>query len=210
MDTMSKIKEIIRQYHPFHVYAQNHNRARLQNDNFTLLTSNCIGGLIYHELGKKFLSPTINTRMDSPDFIKFVSDIRWYLNQKLQFTDSEEQFPVAELGDIKIFFVHYKTEEEAEQKWKERKERINWDNIWIMTNDADGVTVKDIEKLKSIDYAKGIALFSSQKYIDVDFIYQMPKTKKGEMINYLAVDRLRGVRKFEIYFDYVSWLNGEL
>lgn len=79
-----------------------------------MLTSNCIGGLIYHELGKSFLSPTINLRMNSPDFIKFVTNIHEYLDLDLKFINSEEPFPVAKLGDVKIYFVHYGSEEEAE------------------------------------------------------------------------------------------------
>lgn len=31
-------------------------RKRLTNDQFTILSSNCIGGVIYHRLGKQFLS----------------------------------------------------------------------------------------------------------------------------------------------------------
>ena len=32
---------------------------RLKNKNFTLITNNCTGGVIYNRLGLKFLSPTI-------------------------------------------------------------------------------------------------------------------------------------------------------
>lgn len=32
-------------------------RLRLRNKDFTLITSNCVGGIIYHELGLPFLSP---------------------------------------------------------------------------------------------------------------------------------------------------------
>lgn len=49
-------------------------RKRLKNDNFTIISSNCIGGLIYHRLGKEFNSPTINLRFYQNEFIKFVQD----------------------------------------------------------------------------------------------------------------------------------------
>ena len=207
---IAKMKEMIIRYHPVRIFIQKSNRKRLKNHDFTLLTSNCIGGIISNELGEKFLSPTVNTRIDPLDFIKFVANLREYLSLDLVFVDAVESFPVAKLGDVLINFVHYKTREEAETKWMERKKRINWNNVWIITNDVGGLSEKDIEMLKSINYARGIALFSTRKYYDADFVYQMPKDEKGELINYLSIDKLRGVRKFALYFDHVAWLNGSL
>lgn len=36
------------------------NRLKLCIENFSIISSNCVGGVITHELGKRFLSPTIN------------------------------------------------------------------------------------------------------------------------------------------------------
>lgn len=62
---------------------ENSIRKRLTNDNFTIICSNCIGGTIYNRLGKQFLSPTINLWMHQRDFIKFVLDIKEYINPEL-------------------------------------------------------------------------------------------------------------------------------
>lgn len=35
-------------------------RLRLENSDITILSNNCIGGIIYHKLGLRFKSPTIN------------------------------------------------------------------------------------------------------------------------------------------------------
>ena len=201
-------KEKLKQYNPIHLFFQKRNRNRLKNTDFTLLASNCLGGIIYHELGVRFDSPTINIRMDSPDFIRFVSDIHRYLDAELLFVETDEPFPVAILDDIKIYFVHYKTNDEAKEKWEERKKRIHWDSIYILTNDADGVTTSDLDRLKSIEYAKGIAVFSAKDYEGYDFIYKMPSQRDGKMINYMQVNKMRGLREFELHFDYVGWLNG--
>ena len=58
-------------------------QRRLKNDNFTILCSNCIGGVIYHRLGKQFLSPTINMFFSQPDFVSFCMHLDYYLQQKL-------------------------------------------------------------------------------------------------------------------------------
>ena len=41
---------------------------------FTLLTSDCMAGLIYHTMGRQFLSPTINMSIRDSDFLKFLTD----------------------------------------------------------------------------------------------------------------------------------------
>ena len=36
------------------------NRKRLKNRSFSLVTNNCIGGIISHDMHLRFLSPTVN------------------------------------------------------------------------------------------------------------------------------------------------------
>lgn len=46
------------------------NRERLDNKDFSLLSSNCLGGFILHDLGLRFNSPFINLWLKPGDFIK--------------------------------------------------------------------------------------------------------------------------------------------
>lgn len=108
-------------------------RARLKNEDFTILCSTCLGGVIYHRLGKQFLSPTINLWMTQRDFIEFACNLKHYVSLKLNFIESNEETPVAMLGDIIIHFNHADSEEQAEQEWLRRKARINYDNIYNYT-----------------------------------------------------------------------------
>lgn len=75
-----------------------HFQKNLINDNFTILCPNCIGGCIYHRLGKKFLSPTINMWLLQPDFITFLLHLDDYIDQPLRFIESDESTPVATIG----------------------------------------------------------------------------------------------------------------
>lgn len=88
-------------------------RRRLKNDNFSIISSNCIGGFIYHRLGKQFLSPTINLYFNQKEFLKFVKNLDYYLQFNLRFIKTDLGHPVAELGDIKLFFLHYYSDDEA-------------------------------------------------------------------------------------------------
>ena len=56
------------------------NRKKLKNKDFTLVTSNCTGGILYHWLGLKFRSPFINLYMSNEDYIKALENFELFLS----------------------------------------------------------------------------------------------------------------------------------
>ena len=95
----------------------------------TIISSNCNGEFIYYDMGLKFMSPTINLSFDMNDYVKFLSNLKWYLEQEIvEYNDERFDYPTGMLGDIEIRFNHYSTFDEAVSKWNERKKRVNWDN----------------------------------------------------------------------------------
>lgn len=184
-------------------------RRRLKNDNFSIVCSNCIGGIIYNRLGKQFLSPTINLWMHQRDFIKFVLDMRGYLAEELIFIESRFDYPVAKLRDIQIYFAHYHSECEARETWNRRKERVNFENLYIIMYDRDGVTCEDLLKLKEVPCKGRIVLSDQQRNYDgVDYIKTLIPTKNANGKQFVDQDDF-GVYTFEKQFDYVQWLNAE-
>ena len=125
MGISSLVKEIWIRCNPFAFLRKHIMRKRLHNTNITFLCPNCIGGILFHDLGLKFMSPTVNLMMTQPDFVKFVLNINDYLKQEFQFYNHPEyNCPCAYLGDISVHFTHYKSNEEALTKWKDRVTRI--------------------------------------------------------------------------------------
>lgn len=64
--------------------------SKLSND-FTILANTCIAGKIYHKLGMRFLSPTINLWITQKEFVKFCNNLNFYINQKLVFFSERRQ-----------------------------------------------------------------------------------------------------------------------
>lgn len=57
------------------------NRSRLHNQEFTLITNTCIGGIIFHDLHLRFCSPTINCGIrDHDEFLLFCGNLQYYLS----------------------------------------------------------------------------------------------------------------------------------
>ena len=187
---------------------ENDMRARIQNKDFTFLASNCTAGIIYHRLGMKFLSPTINMFIWQDDFLKFVLDLPHYLAQELQFIETEEPYPVAMLDDIKLYFNHYKTNEEAREKWEERKARMNMDNLFILMCDRDGITEDDMRKLETVN-CKNKVVLTAKEHPEIDFAFQLPEYANEEFVGYyLGKNAITDKTIVEKHFDFVKWLNG--
>lgn len=186
---------------------ENRLRKKITNKNFSIICSNCIGGIIYHRLGLKFLSPTINLWMYQYDYLKLVLDLKKYMALNLEFIETDYNYPVARLGDITLYFNHYKSNEEAESCWNRRKKRINYDNLFLIMYDKDNLTKEDLKKLESVN-CKGKIVISNNDYPDLPYVLKIEADMSDPEKRYrFDKNKFTGKRKFEEAFDYVKWLN---
>lgn len=108
----NKIRELLRR----HIDLRN--RRELTNEDFTVLSHNCNGGVVLHDLGQQFRSPTINLFMKADDYLKFLENLEHYLGCSEMSEVHEEgvEYPICLLDDIRLYCVHYKSFEEARDK----------------------------------------------------------------------------------------------
>lgn len=208
-------KEIIRkQYNSI-------KRSRLKNHSPTIISRNCIGGIIYHDLGLKFTSPTVNISMDNADFITFIENLELLTRNDAVLTEISVEdcnYPVGLLcnGEIsvRIEFVHYKSFKEAKLKWFERTSRMNYQNIYIIWEYAkkDGPDQELWLRYKSLKYQKKILITGNCFPIkDKDVFYTdlyNQNYKYGKILEYK-----NGCKFYKRYlddFDYVSFLNNNI
>lgn len=183
-----------------------YDRSRLKNDNFTIFSQNCIGGIMYHDLGVKFYSPTINMLFEPNDWIKFLERPKHYLNYRIEFkNDNECGYPRGVIDDVHVDFIHYKSRDEIIRLWNKRKERINWDNILVIACDK-GMDEEYILRFNSLDRYRNKILFTGNE--DIEGIY-CDKFKDGADARLLNFANPLGKRFYEKYIDYVKWINGE-
>ena len=144
-------------------------RDNLKTKDFTILSQNQIGGMIYNDMKQTQLSPTIDTIISSPDFIKFINKLDYYLNQEIIFEEIKD-YPIGKLDDIYIHFINYKTIQDANQKWHQRKKKINFDKMIVLMSDQENFDEKNFEEFKKITYPK-ILLTTNKNYICEDSLY---------------------------------------
>lgn len=202
------VKHLLAEKNPFAIHRRNKMRAALINTSPTFLCPNCIGGILFHDLGLQFRSPTVNLMMFQTDFLRFVLNMDYYLAQELHFFKQPEcNYPCAYLADIKINFTHYHSEEEAAKKWAERTARIDRNNMFVFLEERDGLTKEDILRLADIQ-VRGLVVFTANSYPDIPYALQIPKyAADGEVGNILLKSHWDDSREYEKYFDFVKWFN---
>ena len=181
-------------------------QKNLKNDNFTLISNNCMAGMIYHNLSLQFTSPSINLWIgETPaDYIRFLKNLDYYLNSELNFIhDGCDKYPRAYLGDVKIGFVHFKTETQARESWNKRKNRIMPDRIWIIAYYENGVSKEEYVEIKSLGFKNAVIIADDSKSVRFCDV-KLKKTEREH--EWYSADK-SGVRVFEKYFDYVEFLN---
>lgn len=184
------------------------NREKLKNKDFSLIASNCNGAFILHDLGLRFNSPTVNLFLYPSDFVKYTRNLKYYSSLELKFIKKENiDYPVGKLDDIEIYFMHYKTEEEAKQKWLERTNRINYDNIFILMTDRDGCSKEDLENFDKLEYKNKI-VFTHILYKDIKSSYYIKSFENEEQVGHLFEFKSSDTgEKYYDDFDYIEWFN---
>jgi uncharacterized protein (DUF1919 family) len=186
-------------------------RQKLKNKNITLITNNCIGGIIYHDMHLPFLTPTINLYFDNEEFITFCTFLEEYLLLPVEeYTAHSKPFPVGVLrgkhGDVHVFFMHYDSFESAIKKWEDRKRRIDWENLYIVmeSQQCDKTT---LAKFNNIPYKNKVVLTDGETGIANSFPikseFYANNYWPGKLLEYPPYALLRYMDKF----DYVNFFN---
>lgn len=171
---------------------------RLKTKDFTIISNNCWGAWVYRNYNLPYLSPTIGLFIMPKDYLRFINNLEYYLKKcKLKFIDFKSSkyydyfnsqdklinYPIGLLDDIEIFFVHYKSREEAKEKWERRVKRVNWNNLIIKFNDQNGCGEKEIIEFNKINKYKKMLCFTSKKIKGKYNIYMWEFKKDGFVID---------------------------
>lgn len=169
------------------------NKALINKD-FTIISNNCWAGMVYRRLNIQYLTPTIGLYIYPKDFIKFVTNLKYYLEIPLVMINENASkykndikilrethyFPIGKLDDIEIIFLHYKSDSEAVEKWNRRKQRVNYDKLIIKMNDQNGCRYEDIESFFNLKWNNKI-FFSGKQYCNMSEVICIP-SKKSEYV----------------------------
>ncbi|MCM1214437.1 MAG: DUF1919 domain-containing protein [Lachnospiraceae bacterium] len=184
---------------------QKYNRLKISKP--SIFSKNCWGSVTYNKLGLQFNSPTINMFFLDNDYIKFLGNPKYYLSLPLDYDSlgydetQRKSYPIAKCDDILLHFNHYETFSNAEECWRRRVQRINWDNIFVMMYTED----KDIaSQFVKLPYEKKICFVSfptdEKSLLYIDYMPKIPSFKIWQTVINLAGNNL-------LYYDIFDLLN---
>ena len=158
-------------------YTCNSRQKKLKNKNFTIISNNCWGGMVYESFNLPKQSPTVGLFFMADEYIKFLQAFPDILNEEIVFINPTEskyvdflkqdsrfgKYPIGLLGGVEIEFLHYHSREEAREKWKRRCERMNFDHLIVKMNDQNLCVEEHIKKFSELPF-KNKVFFSSKPY----------------------------------------------
>lgn len=127
-------------------------RIILRKASVTIVSNNCIGGVLCHDFGLRFCTPFVNTNISMEHYLQICRRLKEYMQAELQQVEATKEvqdyfyknlgngkvdFPAGKLellGEppVLIFFQHYSTFEQSLEMWERRKKRMNYDNLFFI------------------------------------------------------------------------------
>lgn len=187
--------------------------TKLDYSNFSIISQNCWGGSVYEDLNSIYKTPTVGLFFYAPCFNKFVNDLKNSIETPLSFIQKSKYkeaniyrtntfaYPIGLINNIEIHFLHYKDEIEAKEKWNKRKQRINWDKLFIASSDRDRMTSSLMQEFDKLPY-KNKVLFTAKKHPKIKCTVTIKAYKKDVVVGDLYNQRYFVSQSFNI----VKWL----
>lgn len=196
-------------------------KKKNKNKDFTLIARDCIGGILYHQLGLRFLSPAINLFFTPEDFNFLCLNLKEYMDGELvELKDDSVDYPVGLLHPVKeskidkpirVSFMHYETFDIAKAKWDERKARINYKKIYVVSSfcystEVETLNDKLIEDWNKIEYKKVVLVDKHYGFNDEFIIKKNKKCKEFAWLLYSPNKTITWKRTFN-KFNFINFLN---
>ena len=183
-------------------------RKRIMNKNVSIISSNCNGAFILHDLGLRFNSPFVNLWIRPQDFLKLLLDLDTYMKSDIkEIFEDGICYPIGQLRDINLYFQHYSSFEEAKKKWIERKKRINKKNLYILFTDRDGCSYQDLLEFDQLAY-KNKVVFTNCEYHEISSSFYIKGFENEKSVGICSefIPNKNWLRYYD-QFDYVEWFN---
>ena len=185
-----------------------------KNHTFSLITNDCVGGVICHDLGEQFRSPTVNLWIPRDCYLEFVQNLKYYLQCDIEEIHIESRnYPVGRIIPkddehipIEVNFMHYHSFDEAYAKWKERSARVDYDNLYFIWDYA----YDDDDRIRTFDAWDVRKLIILHKPIDgienceiTDCYNENPRNGK------ILEIKPNSIKRYLDEIDYLGFLNAD-
>lgn len=206
----NKLKKNLKDF--YFRYTGDIKQKKIKDKNFTIISNNCWGGIIYRNYHIPYQSPTCGLFFMAPEYIKFIYNIKDYVYSDIveigieesKYSDYLKEMKyngiIGKIKDIEICFLHFDNIKEVNEKWKRRTERINWNRVIYKFNDQNLCTYKELSEFKKFE-AKNKICFTAKKYDKINSI-QLEQYKE---CNYVTDDtKEKNYKKYINIYEFIN------
>lgn len=189
-------------------------RIRIGSQKFAIVSNNCWGSEAYTACARPYNTPFVGLFLYPDCYLKFLENFNDFLSADIEFEKRSRYFaatpkyPVGHLnGQVEIHFLHYPSEEEADEKWKRRTSRLQEEitkdvKIFFKLCDREDCTTQHLQRFHALPFSNKISLglnpFPVASHLCVPHLSS--KTEVS-VINGLSL-----FRKRYKYFDFAKWI----
>jgi uncharacterized protein (DUF1919 family) len=189
-------------------------RRRLQQTvrtrHFSIIACNCWGGDVYRDLEIPYQTPFVGLYLHLSCFIGFLENFKIAIQAPLEFVEESRHngkvsFPVGLImGAYEIHFMHYRSREEATEKWNRRRGRMaqDLDDCFFMLMHLERNQMEYLKRFSRLPFRNKV-LFTDHPVVDVPEAIVVPP-ENGEPG---PDDGPTLYRRCHRYFDLARWLN---
>lgn len=145
------------------------NLGKLKVSDFSIISSNCWGGILYSDLKIPYKTPFVNMFMHAPCYIKLLQDFLPYMAKELvivrqsKYKEELTDYPVGLLGDIEIHFIHYNLNDDVVGKWRARLKRVNFEKLLFVLSERDGCSIENLKEFDALSWTNKLS-FTAKKH----------------------------------------------
>ena len=190
-------------------------RSRLRNKQFSIVSNDCWGGVIYERLQMQYTTPFVGLMIMAPDYIRLLRELPRLLFSRLSFTehsrypDQERDrtlgivglYPIGLLDEnVELHFLHCGSQRDAYESWQRRLARLDLDNLWVKFDGSKDYATRQCRlDYEALPFSNKV-MFVRQGDDDVPSALSVPRW---------CVDGARMARRASVVFDHIGWLNGD-
>jgi uncharacterized protein (DUF1919 family) len=188
----------------------------LGQGNFSIISNNCWGAHAYKNLSLEYTTPFIGVYLLPSDYVNLLTNFQSTIWNPLKFRKFSEHiainsirsksgfaWPIGYLDNgVEIQFLHYRTEQEALDKWNRRRERLaSSERIYFKFCDRDSCSVQHLKSFLDLPH-KNKVFFTTKLSATHPNIVRLPLGTD------VVPDGLTLSKISPRYFDGVDWLLG--
>jgi uncharacterized protein (DUF1919 family) len=187
-------------------------KQAVRNRRFSVVAINCWGGDIYRDLEIPYQTPFVNLYLPLDSFVGLLENFETAIHAPLEFVDESRckgklPFPIGLLmGQYEIHFMHYKTQEEAREKWCRRRDRMvtDLDDCFFMLMHLGASYADELGRFDRLPFRNKV-LFVDRPMAELPNAVVVPP-RNG---TYEEGDGPALYQRCQRYFDLPAWLNKE-